>query len=636
MTTRTTARPWSGDGRSTVTGVGEHPHYAAIAIVLAVGAVLVFAPDGFSRWVLPKEAVLVGAAVLASLAAPAGRLPPRIWVFIGAAAAVLVAAAVSGSAPFAQVFGRWPRYDGLVSLPVYVAAAWSGARLLGPAASTVRKTTFILSVAGGSILLGAVSVLEATGLRPIASDLDRPGALLGNASDQGIVAAAFAVVLLCTLASGAAVSRFATVLTVLGSLCALVTVGLSGSRAGVLALATGIVLGASVLLWWSVTTRRPGVRNRVAAVTGAFVVVGTIVVIGLPQSRSRVLGQTEFSAETVDQRLLIWSEAFQVVMGRPFLGVGPSGFADAVVRVHGPGWYAASSPGSVLDSPHNVLLQFLVAGGPLLLAVGSAFAVWAAMTILGPLRAADRTRAANGVATTTRPASALPDLDRAGLLAASIAGSTAIVVGWMTHFPTAATGILCGLLLGIGLGTAAPAASRSRRATLSVILSTWFIVLAVASAAESVVMRALDAPTPAEADQAFVVAQAMRPWDADLASIAAQSITARAEAGQPGAAPIAVRWADRAVSATPTSVPARLALAVATRVAGRPDDALAVLDPLVDEVRFDADIALQRGIALAMSGRIDEAVSEVERAATLRPRDPTIQSVSDQLAALDR
>ena len=47
----------------------------------------------------------------------------------------------------------------------------------------------------------------------------------------------------------------------------------------------------------------------------------------------------------------------------PRLGWGPSGFEDAVPAAHGPDWYSTMGRGVVLDSPHNVFLQFAVSGG---------------------------------------------------------------------------------------------------------------------------------------------------------------------------------------------------------------------------------------------------------------------------------
>src|SRR6187399_2770225 len=130
---------------------------AAVAIVLAVVASVVFLPGALERWTLPKELLLVVATLLAAIAAPAGRLPRWLWILIGVGAAVLAVSALLGAAPVTQLFGRWPRYEGLVTIPVYVAAVWTGARLLGPGADGGRRSIFTTSVAVAAIASGVVS-----------------------------------------------------------------------------------------------------------------------------------------------------------------------------------------------------------------------------------------------------------------------------------------------------------------------------------------------------------------------------------------------------------------------------------------------------------------------------------------------
>jgi tetratricopeptide (TPR) repeat protein len=217
--------------------------------------------------------------------------------------------------------------------------------------------------------------------------------------------------------------------------------------------------------------------------------------------------------------------------------------------------------------------------------------------------------------------------------AAALAG---LVVGLLTHFASPATGILGGLLVGITTATGtrgrasaqAPSAFRTVRTGA---LAAWCIALAVATAAEIPLLRGLEAPDAVAADRAFSEAAALRPWDADLASIAAQSLTARADAGQPGAAGLAVVWADRALAVTPHSAPAALARGVALRLAGDPEASIAQLDDLGDRLPDDPDTAVQLALSLAAVGRAADAERELRRALASDPDHPVASALLDRV-----
>ena len=572
---------------------------------------------------LPKETLLVGAALLASLAPAAGRLGRRFWGFVAIGAIILLIAALLGEAPLAQVFGRWPRYEGLVSVPVYAAAVWVGARLIGPGPEQIgRRDVLQRTVAGAAIVLFIVSALESMGLRPIPSDLDRPGALLGNATDQGIVAAAFAVLMLMALLSRLGGDDRASwptrVLYAFAALVSIVTVALSGSRAGLLALAVGGLLSLGLLGWWARTSNAARLRRVAGWGLISLAVAGAVIVMALPQARDRVFGVAGFASQTVGDRFIIWGETLALIAAHPWFGVGPSGYADAVV--HGPAWYAAADPGTVLDSPHNVVLQLAVVGGIPLLLVAVGFAVWAAVRAFGPLRRRD--------AASLGTASATHRITSIGVIAG-------IGAAWLTHFPTAATAILAGLLLG-GLIADEPVADRlGWRTTRTALLSVWLLFVGLATAADVLLLQGLEATAAPEADRAFAAAFALRPWDADISSIAAQSMTARADALQPEAATLAVNWGERAVAAAPGSMPARLALGVSQRLAGGGHDSVATLGALASEQPLDADVAVQHAISLAMAGESHDALAELERANRLRPGDPTISGLLTTLSGAD-
>lgn len=157
------------------------------AVVTLTSSVLVWIPGGLDRFVFPKLLLAVIGVLLAALCKPSVHLPRSVSITLFSGAVLLSAAAMASGDPFTQIIGRWPRYEGVIALPVYLGAAWSGARLLGSAGSPDLRDFFLKCTAAVSIALTLFSVLEASGLPSLGGATARPGALLGNATDQGIL-----------------------------------------------------------------------------------------------------------------------------------------------------------------------------------------------------------------------------------------------------------------------------------------------------------------------------------------------------------------------------------------------------------------------------------------------------------------
>ena len=243
---------------------------AIVAVLVACGSVVAFLPGGFSRWTWPKLLLAVVAIAVALFSPRTGRLPRWAWWVGGAGLTVLLIAAIASGDP-SGLWGRWPRYTGpLVAVPVGIGAAWLGAALLGPASPRQVRRVFRDGLAVVAILIAAVALLESLGLRPIASELARPGSLLGNASDQAVVGLMIAAVLFAEVIGGPGGRR--RWLTIGGLVAGLGAVTLSASRAGYAAL-LGALLGVMVL---TVLARRragrePSVPRRVWAWLGGQV-----------------------------------------------------------------------------------------------------------------------------------------------------------------------------------------------------------------------------------------------------------------------------------------------------------------------------------------------------------------------------
>jgi hypothetical protein len=406
-----------------------------------------------------------------------------------------------------------------------------------------------------------------------------------------------------------------------GAVAALVTVVVSASRAAALALAVVLVMLAVLEAVRFARLRR--VEQQVAfppkrtmiTFYGVAASVAIICVLAFPLLAWRVLGLTPLAAETVNDRGLMFRAAVDVGLQHPVLGVGPGGFVDSVPTSLGADWYSTVGPDVVLTSPHNWVLQAVVAGGFLLGAVAVAFALGS--FIVG-LRRWHVASASGG--------RQLPDL---------LAGAGLALLGYgvalLTHFTSPGTTVFAALLLGVVLALPARPAGRSvaleaLRWGRTVAFGTMAVYVAALSFSEVSLAEGVSAAAAGNvsaAQASFTSGIAVRPWDADASGIAAQSFAQAAEAQIPGAAELAVQWATSALSATPTAISAAKALAVGQQYSGDLNAAESTLAALAARVPFDSAVALRHGAVLVLMEDFAQAEKELLRAAGLSPLDPS-------------
>lgn len=598
--------------------LGGAPRPAAaptIALWLLWLAPIALLPGLYERWGWPTLLFALVAVLAAVWAHPAGRLPRWLLAAIGAAALLCVVAALLAADPVGALFGRAPRYEGLVVLPVLVAVTWAGARLLGPASppAAFRAGGMAVSVAAG--LLGLVALLEAFGLRPIETDLDRPGALAGNATDQGILGLVFAG-LLAHLLWGtwrrAGVIVWWAAGGLLGALVAVVT---SASRAAMLG---ALVIAVAFAVRAVLEARR---RGRAAFVVAVVAVVGALALLAVPEVRARLLATDALAAQTIGDRFTIWADAWQLVLAHPWTGLGPSGYMDAVTGVFGDDWYLTVTPDRVLNSPHNLPLQLALAGGlPLLaLVLAAAIAVW--VTGLRHVRAAEG--------------------PRRDLLLAALAVVPAVGLA-LCFSPTSPKTLLPIALLGGVLAAAPVPAARTSAAVRRVVgtaavavWAAWLGVCAVADAQTLHGVRAAFAGQIAEADAAFAAASALRPWDTDVPLIAAQALGGVYTSGLAGAGDVAWAWGSLAAERLPGSAAAHEAAGMIALERRDTAAAVAFLGEAASLSPANPRIAHEFGLARFAAGDLEGAQATLARALELAPdSDATRRALDDVCARL--
>lgn len=573
-----------------------------VALALALVALIAWWPDAFNRWVIPKDLVLIAAVLVACFAPARGRLPRWFWIIIAAGAGILLLSALLSANPQAAIFGRYPRYEGLVTLPVYVAAAWLGARLLGPDRGSRERTTLVVAASATSTVLAIVGLLEAAGLRPIPTNLERPGALLGTATDQGIIGAALAVLLLPPAAAAWRDRQTPLAVTAsIGAASGILSVAFSASRAGALGLVVGVVAVAvlSILL----TTGRA--RRIIAASTAAGLILVGGALLLLPYTRERLLGFDPIAVQTVGDRLFIWTQSLELLGAHPVLGVGPSGFLASYMQAQDAEWFQHIGAQGTLDSPHNVVLQTAMAGGILGVVCAVVFAGFAAVAAGRAIRAS-----------------------RAPELLGAAGAVLAIAAGLLTHFTSPATGILGGLLVGMLVAQAPGTQPRWTAALRTTAMGLWLIAMAAALWGDVQLRAGVDAARASDADAAFSRAVAARPWDVDARSLALQVFAARSDAGDAAAIEPAHTWATASLAVLPDDRAVLLAAGVAARSAGDLDAALAHLSRAAELYPFDPLVLAQYGVTEILAG--DEAGrGHLAQAVAIAPDDPTVTALSD-------
>jgi tetratricopeptide (TPR) repeat protein len=522
-----------------------------------------------------------------------------------------------------------------------------------------------LSYASAAVL--AVSVAEEAGAQPIETNVARPGSLLGNASDQGVVGVVLAALLLPTAISSW--SRRSTAearwVPLVGVASAVVTTALSASRGALLALAcVGAVHTARFLMTAKITRRAIGVT------IGLIVGVATLVV-ALPETRDRVLGTSPLAAETAEQRWVMWGDALSLIRDHPWLGVGPSGFVDAIPLYFGSTWFAEVGRGRTLDSPHNLVLQISAAAGLVGLAACIIVLLLIARQVVGNYRAALHDDAGRVVATAvtvrgkgtsrsariagrdkptrTHPPNGGPEgfaPPRSELLWGAILALLAYGVALMVHFTSASTTILAALIAGTAVsvptrdsGVLGDSGStwlraESLRAVGILALACWATALTVSAVAELPLRAGVDAASRGDvraADQAFTMTQGLRPWDADTALIAAESYAGAADRGSTAAAQRAVNWGLRARDALPMSLRAAKAVAVGQQYSGDFEQAATTLTGAAKLAPTDPEVFHRLGAIQAALGRESQAEANLRWAAEL---DPTQAGVWQSLVSL--
>lgn len=579
---------------------------ASIALMLA--SPMAVLPSGMNPFTFPKLTLAAGAVTLAMSASRRGRLPSAVLRTAALGLALFVIAGLLTSGVRVTLVGRLPRYEGLVTIALYLLCAMAGARVLGrPSSATVRAVQTWTAVS--ACILGAFSVLDQMRISPIGySEAQRTGSLLGNATDQGVVAMIFLSLLV------RAAFRRRDPLVAAGLVAAMVTVGLSGSRAAI---------GACFLVFLVHLVTSD--RRRAPVALGAMAALALAVLV-LPQSRERLLVGSTFRS-----RVLAWQESLSLARDHWLTGAGPSGYSDAIGRFQDAEWVRVAGSEAKPDSPHSWIVQaFTTGGAPLLLCALALAAILVRHGFLAMYRRLPPARTADQVEWVVFH-------DRRDLGIALFAAMLGYGAALAINFTTPSTTCLAAFVTGGAVAVFEP--TRERRWTRTALRCTacgLTLTMGLSAIAEVALRNGAELATAGRIGDArarFEVASTLRPLDPDVHMVAAEYFAQRASAGDQGAARATVEHARASLAVTPRSYETEVALGVGLLATGELVRALGVLNAAVADYPYRGQAYIQRALVLIGLDQPQAGIRDLQRAIVLRPKDPTPVRILLGLAA---
>ncbi|MGH9055289.1 MAG: O-antigen ligase family protein [Acidimicrobiales bacterium] len=576
----------------------------AVALIAIAPALII--PGGENRFVFAKVAAAAAGVAIAASTAARGRLPRRVVWLLSAGAVVLTVAILLSTEPLQGLVGRAPRYEGLPMIAIYAGAGWAGARLLGPDPPPRVVRTLIWTLCLTAVAVALVAIAETAGLRPLASDVARPGSLLGNASDEG----ALGVLVFGALGWRALADRDRV--AAVGALAGGVTVAVSASRAALL----GWLAAALVLALASPARQR--------LMLGGAAVLLAALTLAAPESAARVTGTSRLATATVHGRLLLWEETLALVGHHPALGVGADDYLDAITVEHDLTWQRDVGPANPPDSPHDWVLQAASDGGIPLAGIALA------LTALTGWAGWRRVRAARGgLGTAGRGAPRQGSFLAVGLTAGLVGYGVALAFGFTTPGTTPLAAFFGGAVLaepdGLVLRRSVRAAGRAAAVTAGAALT---VLAVLAGAAEVPLRQGLDSAAAGSltaAQRDFQAAHDLRFWDISVAQTASYALVQVAEAGGPAqaqAVALARPWLEQVQAVLPSNEEQVLDEASAAEIDRRYRRAETLLRAALARDPDNPELLLRLGVLQGESGELSQATRTFLQVTSIAPTSP--------------
>ncbi len=591
--------PASSARRGAPTGIVAALAFAGVAVAVFPGGLNPFGPIKLFLTLVLAAAACATVALNAPARNRISQLAGSRIVWALAALAVLsVLSLVTTRDMRLSLLGAYPNYTGLVTIAAWIALGLASAATPRDELRRVLGRGAILSL----VVVGIYATAQRFGLDPMppsaAFDSGRAASTLGNAANLGVFVA---------LALPFAIDRAAVetepawrAVAWLGLVLGAAAAGFSGSRGAWAAIALGLVVMAvsAGRARWS----RAGV-----------VIVAAVLALSIaltPVSASRATGGGT-GASTVAGRLAVWSATLPMIVERPYLGWGPSGFGRAHTTYLTPAEVDPRGRVEALDDPHNLVLSVATSCG-----IPGVLALLAILWLCGAELLRARRRSADGWSYV--------------LAAALAAGFVALQFHFVTLDTGAALAVVLGAVVGAEFGDERGASASGRAGWVA--LGAGFAVLAIGAAGLTVADAYVRQGFAEAADgawdpatKAFDSAQRMAPWEPAILWAAGRAST-DAATGDLRAQAYGVEALQTAIDRMPgDSRPLRDLgdLYIASSVAAGSGDwasAFAAYEEALVLAPLDPRAWLGRGVAQAGLGDLGGAVDSMRRSVELAPR----------------
>ena len=288
---------------------------------------------------------------------------PRFsWLLVAVLSfiSVILIADIFGINPYRSFWSDFERMDGLINLLHLILYF-----LIAGTVLTTKKiwNYFFNTTIGVSVLLSLLGLLQLAGMMGINTDAGRLDSTIGNAAHFGIYVLLhiFLTIFMIIRWQGNPKGRY-----VYGAIALLHTVILyfTATRSAMLGLLGGVFV-ATVLI--ALLERNNKILRKVAISTilgiilliGGFILVRNQPFIQQSPILSRFAGISLAGAK--DQaRYYLWSMAIKGFKERPLLGWGQENFKIVFLKHYHPALY---NDEIIFDRPHNVVFEWLIAGG---------------------------------------------------------------------------------------------------------------------------------------------------------------------------------------------------------------------------------------------------------------------------------
>lgn len=328
---------------------------------------VLFDPAAADAFSLPKSTashavtyLLLAAAAYLLLRHPAAVLrysPAHLAVI--AVLAVFALASVFAISQDVAFFGASRRYLGLTQMADNV-VLYFAACVLFPTAKDLSRL-FVVAAAA-TLPVVAYAIVQRLGFDPVTyaiSTVGRASTTLGQPDIAGgflsIAVATFAAVLVFAWRPIGAVARVAVALLIVVTLAALY---FTGSRAGILGLASGALAAIALGYQW-----RPSRRRLLLGATAGVVILSVLLVAVTPLG-ARLRPDALVNDPSLLTRVEIWGTAARAAAEHPMLGLGPDNFVAAYPALRTERSFFLS-PTVLENSTHNWFLYFLTSAGPI-------------------------------------------------------------------------------------------------------------------------------------------------------------------------------------------------------------------------------------------------------------------------------